>query len=119
MTNMLNSGLDWLEQRMLGHCSDAVEYHRDNNAFTVAAVFGKTDIEIDDQAGISVSSFVWDFLIDAATLGLIPQAGDVIAVGGRLYEVMNLSGRGCWRWTGPNQRTYRIHTKDIGDDVQQ
>lgn len=114
---MLNRGLDWLEQRLLGFCSSPVEYRRDLESKTVDAVFGKTDIEVEDQTGISVSSFVWDFLIDAVALGMLPESGDMIVINGRLYEVMNLSGQGCWRWTGPNHRTYRIHTKDIGNDV--
>jgi len=117
MTNMLNSGLDWLEQRLMGFCSSPVEYRRDSNSQTVDAVFGKTDIEVDDQTGITVSSFVWDFLIDAQTLGFEPDVGDLIVILGRQFEVMKLSGQGCWRWTGPNRKTYRIHTKDSGDDV--
>ena len=117
MTNLLNTGLDWLEARMLGYCSDPVQYRRDGDTRIVAAVFGKTDIEVEDNTGISVSSFVWDFLIEAQVLAFEPQAGDVIVINNRRYEVMNLSGQGCWRWTGPNQKTYRIHTKDIGDDM--
>lgn len=117
MTNMLNSGLDWLEQRLMGFCSSPVQYRRDAQSQTVDAVYGKTDIEVEEAGGISVSSFVWDFLIDAETLGFEPEVGDIIVINSRLFEVMNLSGQGCWRWTGPNRKTYRIHTKDIGDDV--
>ena len=117
MPNMLNSGLDWLEQRLMGFCSSPVDYRRDIESQTLDAVYGKTDIEVDDHTGISVSSFVWDFLIDAAALGMQPQVGDLIAVNGRFFEVMNLAGQGCYRWTGPNCKTYRIHTKDIGDGV--
>jgi len=119
MANMLNSGLDWLEQRLMGFCSSPVEYRRDSTVLTVDAVYGKTDIEVDDHTGISVGSFVWDFLIEAQTLGFEADVGDIIVINGRLFEVMNLSGQGSWRWTGPNQKTYRIHTKGIGDDVQQ
>jgi hypothetical protein len=114
---MLNQGLDWLEQRLMGFCSSPVQYRRDAQSHTIDAVFGKTDIQIQDHTGISVSSFVWDFLIDAQTLGFEPAVGDLIVIGGRQYEVMHLSGQTYWRWTGPNRRTYRIHTKDIGDDV--
>jgi hypothetical protein len=113
MTNMLNSGLDWLEQRLMGFCSSPVEYRRDSDTLTVDAVFGKTDIEVDDQTGITVSSFVWDFLIDAETLAMEPEVGDLIVVNERQFEVMKLAGQGCWRWTGPNRKTYRIHTKQI------
>ena len=114
---MLNQGLDWLEQRLMGFCSSPVEYRRDSQSQTVDAVYGKTDIEVDDQTGMTVSSFVWDFLIDAQTLGFEPDVGDLIVINSRLFEVMNLSGQGSWRWTGPNRKTYRIHTKDSGDDV--
>ncbi|HOM77512.1 MAG TPA: hypothetical protein PLE88_13445, partial [Anaerohalosphaeraceae bacterium] len=85
---MLNKGLDWLEQRLLGFCSSPVEYRRDSNTQTIDAVFGKTDIEVEDQTGISVSSFVWDFLIDAQTLGFEPDVGDIIVINSRLFEVM-------------------------------
>jgi hypothetical protein len=117
MTNMLNNGIDWLEQMMLNSCSDPIEYRRSEESRTVAAVFGKTEFEVEEAGGISVGSFVWDFLIDAATLTLVPEVGDLIVAGGRQYEVMNLSGQGCWRWTSANRRTYRIHTKEIGSDV--
>ena len=117
MANLLNSGLDWLEQRLSNFCSSPVEYRRDAQVFSVNAVFGKTDYEADDGNGISVGSFVWDFLLAAESLGFEPAVGDIIAVNGRLYEVMKLAGEGAWRWTGPNQKTYRIHTRDIGNDV--
>lgn len=116
---MINRGLDWLEQRLLGFCSSPVEYRRDTQTLTVNAVFGKTDYEADDGNGITVGGFVWDFLIDAAALGMQPKVGDVIKINHRLFEVMNLAGQGCWCWTGPNQKTCRIHTKDIGNDLQQ
>ena len=117
MADMLQSGLDWLEQRLMGFCSSGVEYRRDAQTLTIDAVFGKTDYEAEDDNGISVGGFVWDFLIDAATLAMEPAVGDLIVVNTRQFEVMKLSGQGCWRWTGPNRKTYRIHTRDIGDDL--
>lgn len=117
MSNLLNNGLDWLEQNLLEHCSGSVEYQRDEQTLTVDAVFGKTDYEVDDAAGMRVGSFMWDFLIDAESLGMTPEVGDLIIVNDRQFELMKLSGQGCWRWTGPNQKTYRIHTREIGSDV--
>ena len=117
MANLLNNGLDWLEQTLLGFCSSPIEYRQDNQTLTVTAVFGKTDYEVDDASGLRVGNFVWDFLIEATALSTPPKVSDVMVVNGKQYEVMNLSGQGCWRWTGPNQKTYRIHTKEIGSDV--
>lgn len=118
MTNLLNNGLNWLEQKLLGFCSSPVQYRRDNQTVTVNAVFGKTDYEVDNESGLRVGSFVWDFLIDAEALAMTPEIGDiVVVVNNKHFEVMNLSGQGCWRWTGPNQKTYRIHTREIGSDL--
>ena len=119
MANILNNGLDWLEQMMTDHCSGPVEYRRDGQAFNVNAVFGKTDYQLENDEGISVGAFVWDFLILSEALSFKPQAGDQIVADARVFEVMNLSNQGCWRWTSPNRKTYRIHTKETGPDVQQ
>ena len=117
MTNLLNNGLDWLEQNLLGFCSSPVDYRRDEQSQTLDAVFGKTDYQVSTESGIEVGAFIWDFLIDAESLGLTPEVGDLIVVNNKQFEVMNLSGQGCWRWTGPNQKTMRIHTQEIGSDL--
>ena len=113
MTNLLNHGLDWLEQNLLGFCSSPVTYRRDAQTQTCNAVFGKTDYQVSGESGVEVGAFLWDFLIDAESLGLSPEVGDIVVVNGKQFEVMKLSGQGCWRWTGPNQKTYRIHTKQV------
>ena len=117
MTNLLNNGLDWLEQTLLGCCSSPVQYRRDSQTVTLNAVFGKTDYQVSTESGIEVGAFIWDFLMDAETLSLTPEVGDIVVVNGKQFEVMALSGQGCWRWTGPNQKTYRIHTKETGSDL--
>lgn len=117
MTNLLNNGLDWLEQNLLGFCSSPVQYRRDSVSVTLDAVFGKTDYQISTESGVEVGAFIWDHLVDAESLGMTPEVGDLIVVNSKQFEVMKLSGQGCWRWTGPNQKTYRIHTKEIGSDV--
>jgi hypothetical protein len=99
------------------HCSSPVEYRRPPDAVTVSATYGKTDFEVADESGLTIGSHVWDFLILADALGFEPEPGDVIAADGRRYEVMNLGGEGCWRWSDPYRQTYRIHTKDIGADA--
>ena len=117
MADMLQDGVTWLGTQRVAHMSSPVEYRRDVDSLTVNATFGKTDVEIADESGLTVQAQVWDFLIGADELGPQPEAGDVIAANGRKYEVMNLGGEGCWRWSDPYRRTYRIHTKDIGSDT--
>ena len=114
MADMFHDGLTWLAQQLNQHCASPVEYRRGDEPFFVNATFGKTDIEIADESGLTISSFVWDFLINADALGFEPEAGDVIVANGRQYEVMNLTGDGPWRFSDPYRTTLRIHTKDIG-----
>ena len=114
MPDVLQQGSQWLEQMRTAHCSSPVEYRRPPDAYTVSATFGRTGFEVADESGLTINAHVWDFLILADALGFDPEPGDVIAANGRRYEVMNLSGEGCWLWSDPYRQTYRIHTKDVG-----
>ena len=117
MGDLLRQGSQWLEQMRTAHCSSPVEYRRPPDAYTVTATYGKTGFEVADESGLTINAHVWDFLILADELGFDPEPGDVIAANGRRYEVVNLGGEGCWRWSDPYRQTYRIHTKDIGADT--
>ena len=115
MTDLLRPGSQWLEQMRTAHCSSPVEYRRSPDAVTVNATYGRTRVEVADESGLTVQSAIWDFLILADELGLEPESGDVIAADGRRYEVMNLGGEGCWRWSDPYRTTLRIHTREVGE----
>ena len=120
MGDLLRQGSQWLEQQRTAHCSSQVTYRRDAAEYPVNATYGKTDVEVADESGLTITAGVWDFLILADGFlpeGLEPEPGDVIAADGRRYEVMNLAGQDCWRWSDPYRQTYRIHTKDTGEDV--
>ncbi len=117
MVDLLRQGSQWLEQQRTAFCSSPVEYRRPPDMYPVSATYGKTDVELADESGLTIDTAVWDFLILADDLGFEPEPGDVIATDGRRYEVMNLSSEGCWRWSDPYRQTYRIHTKDIGADT--
>ena len=117
MADLLQKGAGWLEQMRTEHCSSPVEYHRGADTRGVRATFGSTRRESADESGLVIESRTRDFLILAAELGILPEPGDLIAVGGRLHEVMNLPGEGCWRWSDPYHQTLRIHTKDVGAET--
>ena len=117
MTDLLKQGSQWLEQMRTSHCSSPVTYRRGQTEATVNATFGKTDFEVNDESGLTIGAHVWDFLVLADDLGFEPEPGDVVVANERKYEVMNLAGDGCWRWSDPYRQTYRIHTKDTGADA--
>lgn len=120
MTDLMREGMKWLERQRKQFMSGPVVYKTDRGDgeefLNVAATFGKTTYEIADGYGATIKTHVIDFLILFEDLSLEPQAGDVIVADKRKYEVMNLSGESCWRWSDPYRMTMRIHTKDIGDE---
>jgi hypothetical protein len=116
--DLLRDGLAWLEQQRTAHMTSPVTYRRSGQADAeVLATWGKTDLEVADDYGTTIRTHVIDFLILADVLGFEPQAGDVIVADGRKFEVMDLAGQGCWRWSDPYRTTFRIHTKDTGPDA--
>lgn len=117
MGDLLRDGLTWLEQQRTAHMTSPVTYSSSRAGqadVIVQATFGKTNYEVADDYGATIQTHVIDFLILAEQLGFEPQAGDDIIADGQYYEVMNLSGEGCWRWSDPYRATYRIHTKEVG-----
>ncbi len=112
--DLLRKGAAWLEQMRTAHCTSPVVYQRSPASYELQATFGRTTYEVADEAGLTVQAQAWDFLILAADLPMEPKPGDLITAQGREYQVLNLGGDGCWRWSDPYRTTYRIHTKDIG-----
>ena len=119
MGDLLRQGSRWLEQMRVTHCSSPVTYRRGGTTLIVNATSGRTQYEVADDVGLRVGAEVMDFLVMAdellPTLGN-PQAGDQIVADGALFELMNLAGQGCWRWSDPYRTTMRIHTKEIGHE---
>ncbi len=114
MGDLLRQGSQWLESMRETHLSSPVTYQRDVVSYSVNGTFGRTSYEVADDYGATIQTHVVDFLILGASLPLEPEPADVIVADARKYEVMNLGGEGCWRWSDPYRTTMRIHTKDVG-----
>jgi hypothetical protein len=116
MGDLLRQGCQWLEQMRTAHCASQVTYRRGTDELSVPATIGKPDGSLEDQYGLRVGATMLDFLISAADLSSAfgrPQSGDQIMADGRVYEVLDLAGQGCWRWSGVPGITMRIHTKEV------
>ncbi len=126
MGDLLRQGCQWLAGVLKQHASSPVTYSRppaDEDGETVeleiAATLGKTDYEKPDQYGLPIGDTATDFLVSAADFtGTFsePQVGDRIVLDGAVYEVLELPGQGCWRWSDGFGNVMRIHTKRIGDE---
>ena len=107
--NVLHNGLEWLSRQQEKYVSSPVIYCRNNQQYSVPAVLGRTQYDIVDENGFTVTGHTIDFLIPASVLILIPQNGDQIISNGLIHEVIDL-GEGCWQWCDPHGLTRRIHT---------
>lgn len=117
MTDLLQQGTRWLEQQREAHLSSPVIYVRGSHEAEFMATYGRTDFETDDETGLRVQGHVTDFLICAGFFTPVfghPEPGDQIRAGSRVYEVMDISAQGCWRWSDPYRVTLRIHSRDVG-----
>ncbi|HOQ06010.1 MAG TPA: hypothetical protein PKY88_12445 [Anaerohalosphaeraceae bacterium] len=119
MADLLQKGLQFMENQRRRHLAQEVTYQRGAESVPVLATFGKTTYEVEEAEGVTVGAEVVDFLIAAADLviqdqPIRPQYGDQIIVAGQgTYEVLDLPGAGCYRYSDPYQMTFRIHTKLI------
>jgi len=123
MGDLLRQGSQWLSGMLKQHASSQVTYRRppagdeeEPLGLEIVATLGKTDYEKLDDYGMPIGAEAVDFLISAedftATFGE-PQVGDRVVFEVAVYEVLELPGQGCWRWTDGFGNTLRIHTKRI------
>ncbi len=124
MPDLLQSGSDWLAERLKQHASRPIVYRRRADEVTVPATIGRTLLKLDDgYGGVRMEWTDRDFLIHAADLVLagnavLPERGDVIreTQGSQtfLYEVMAPGNEPPWRWSDVFRKVLRIHTKQVG-----
>ena len=120
VTNLLEYGSRWLDDRRVRHLSRPVVYTRGDAAVSVQAAIGRTTFEVDNGTGVFESYESRDFLISSADLVLdetlvLPQRGDRIQEEQNgvtyVYEVMAPGREPVFRFSDTYRQTLRIHTK--------
>ena len=126
--DMISQGLAWLDAQRVKFLSRMVVYQRGSESLELAATIGRTEFEQADEYGIVHKTQSRDFLVSAADLVIagatvLPKSGDRVreTTGGQtfVYEVLaqNQTGeRQPWRYSDPQRRTLRIHTKLIATE---
>jgi len=123
MSDLLQQGSRWLEDRRHEHLTRSVTYLRGVNSVTLQATIGKTVFDQQDQLGVVQRTESRDFLVRAVDLVFVggktlPQQGDRIVESGEapslLYEVVSIGAEPPFRFSDPERQTLRIHTKFIG-----
>lgn len=126
MADFLETGTEWLTEKLKAHASRPVVYRRGADEVTVQAIIGRTLLKLaDDYGGVRMEWTDRDFLIAAEDLILggqrtLPKRGDrILETDGsqtRMYEVLAPGNEPEWRWSDPHRKLLRIHTKSIGEE---
>lgn len=126
MPDLLQTGTEWLGEKLKACASRPVVYRRGSDEVTVEAILGRTLLKLDDgYGGVRMEWTDRDFLIVAEDLVLggqrtLPKRGDQIreTQDGKtlVYEVLAPGSEPEWRWSDPHRKLLRIHTKEVGQE---
>lgn len=127
MADLLQQGSDFLEDQRHTHLSRPVMYARGAESVELNATVGRTVFEQADEFGIVQRTESRDYLLRAQDLILMmgavtePRVGDRVseAVDGTtwIYEVMAIGGEPHYRFSDPERRTLRVHTRLISKEA--
>lgn len=126
MADLLQQGSDFLEHQRHAHLSRPVTYARGAESVGLNATVGRTVFEQADEFGIVQRTESRDYLLRAQDLVLAgsltePRVGDRISetADGTLwtYEVMAIGGEPHYRFSDPERRTLRVHTRLISKEA--
>ena len=123
MTDMLQIGVDWLNDTRNDNMTTTVNYARGALNVDISATIGRTVFEIVDEYGKARSLESKDFIIRSEDLQLgglavTPEPGDTITqtagTTDYIYEVLQLEGEPHFRYSDGYMLAMRIHTKLVG-----
>jgi len=123
--DMLHRASDWLNGRRAENLSETVvlQYYsdgeKDGDPVTLTATRGRSLFRAEDRFGVTIRVHSTDFIVIAADLTRFPAKGDEIIADGRVFEVLAPNDEPVWRWSGNYQEAIRIHTKDMGEYVEE
>ncbi len=123
MADLLGAGLDWLDQQRERFLTRPVTYRRGAQEVAVPATVGRTVFRLDTGPGVTERIEARDYLIAATHLAAfgLPSRGDQVIeeAGGQrhTYEVLAPGREPHWRWSDPNRRCFRIHTKHLTSEA--
>ncbi len=123
MADLLDTGLAWLNGQRERFLTKPVIYRRGVQEIEVPATLGRTVFRLDVGMGVTERVEARDYLIGAEHLTGFdqPKPGDRIIEDrdGQRHtaEVMAPGGEPAWRWSDPDRRIYRIHTKHLSTEA--
>lgn len=119
---MLAAGIESLRDDLQKVAAEDVLYTpagSKSEALPHKAVVGKTVFSQTAPGGTAIRTETRDFLFAADGFEIEPRRGDKIAWDGRTWEVQGVGGEPVWRWSDPQHKQLRVHTKLVLGRTQQ
>jgi len=120
MTDLIQTGVAWLDVQRKAYLSRLVTYQRGLDSVSVGATLGTFEEEGFDESGSIIRTRRIDFIMTAADLildGAVvkPIPGDRIVDGTDTYEVMAVISGEHYRVADSSGLMVRIHTRLIDE----
>jgi hypothetical protein len=112
MRDLLGQGEAMITRVAREHLAQAVTYRRGNQTWTCPATEGRSLLAISDPEAVGLVMRMQDWLIAAEDLPITPQPGDRVETANAAWEVFEIPGEPCWRWTDGTHSQRRIHVKE-------
>lgn len=113
--NMLQTGLEWLADRVSETMSSEITYQRGTRSLTINAAGGESIFEIAQESGVVEEVRTQDFIIRVVDLLDLfpPQPGDKILgwQADHTFEVLAVAGRQPWSYCDSFGLMMRVHSK--------
>ena len=122
MSDLLQQGSNFLEDQRHKYMSRQVRYTRGVESILLNATIGRTVFEEQDQFGTIQRTESRDYLIRSDDLILFgeksePTVGDIVIEPVNTviftYQVMSFASEPPFRFSDPERKTLRVHTKLI------
>lgn len=120
MSNLMQTGAQWMSGKLKARASESVTYSRGVNSVSggLKVTPGESRFEQIDSDGISIEARIRDFTFETADLVIssavtLPAKGDKIVMGSTTYEVLPIGGGELYRYCDRNNIRLRVHTKEI------
>lgn len=117
--NIMQKAEQFINDTQLACASEKISYlpHGASSAISVDAVVGRSFFSTSSVSGYQIHSRTLDFIVRISQLGAVsPARGDAITrQNGQKYEVCAPDGEPCWRYSGGERDTYRIHAQEVAE----
>lgn len=124
MPDFLQEAADWLADELAEEVATTITYRTESGEKSIPATLGQSVVMEMKENGVAINVKIRDYIVRVADLELggipfKPALEHRIVDGNLTCQPLPLGEReGCYDYTNPHRKQFRIHTKVIKDTTQ-